>query len=91
MSPITLPYASLLSPSPETSALLTQAFNTSPTSFGLLLVSDLPASFRFPELRAGLLALSEKFAALDEARREVYADPASRHARFPFSFYGVGS
>lgn len=77
-APVTIPYASLLSPSPATSALLSSAFSSTPSSQGLVLISALPASLKFPALRTRLLALSNAFAALPEATRESYADPSSR-------------
>ncbi|KAL8281523.1 hypothetical protein RQP46_006207 [Phenoliferia psychrophenolica] len=79
-SPITLPYAALLSPTLETKLLLTSAFSTSPTSQGLLLISDLPPSLNFPQLRARLLAFSNAFASLPEHVREEYADAKSRYS-----------
>ncbi|KAK4705684.1 hypothetical protein P7C70_g526, partial [Phenoliferia sp. Uapishka_3] len=77
-SPITIPYCSLLSPSAATSTLLHSAFSTSPTSQGLLLISDLPPSLNFPALRLRLLGLSNDFASLPEDVKESYADASSR-------------
>lgn len=74
--PITIPYSLLLSPTSSLAPLLSTAFSSSPTSLGLLLISDLPPAF--PALRRQLLLLSNAFASLPEASREKYADASSK-------------
>ncbi|KAM0751902.1 Clavaminate synthase-like protein [Meredithblackwellia eburnea MCA 4105] len=79
-SPVTIPFSSLLKPSSETSKKISSAFSTSPTSQGLILISDLPSEFSFPGLRKRLLGLSNSFAELDDEDREKCADESSKYS-----------
>lgn len=77
IQPVVIPYALLQRPDDTLPSLLQRAFSSSPTSLGLVLVSDLPPSF--PTLRRRLLLMSNEFASLPAATRERYTDPASSY------------
>lgn len=77
-APVSIPYASLLTPSPALTSLLRAAFSSSPTSLGLLLITDVPPSF--PALRLRLLLIANEFASLDESTRQRYEDPGSSYS-----------
>jgi hypothetical protein len=54
-----------------------QAFGSRPESLGIIIVKDLPNTYQL--YRDRLLKIADRFASLDEASREKYADPGSRY------------
>ncbi|GAA5918413.1 hypothetical protein JCM5296_007577 [Sporobolomyces johnsonii] len=79
IQPIVIPYPSLVSKDASLPALIQQAFDSSDSSLGLVIISDLPPEF--PALRKRLLLLSNAFASLPEETREKYS-----HAESNFSY-----
>ncbi|GAA5867709.1 hypothetical protein JCM3774_003386 [Rhodotorula dairenensis] len=73
VQPVKVSYRALVAKDPALSSEISRAFDSSPDSLGLLIVSDLPAEF--PALRQRLLRLADRFAALPEPTREQYARP----------------
>ncbi|GAA5823638.1 hypothetical protein JCM5353_005084 [Sporobolomyces roseus] len=78
ISPITVSYADLIAKDSSLSSKIQQAFDSSPQSLGLLIVSDLPP--QFPELRKRLLLLSNAFASLSEETREKYSSKETSYS-----------
>ncbi|GAA6012597.1 hypothetical protein JCM10207_009052 [Rhodosporidiobolus poonsookiae] len=78
VNPVIVRYQDLLDQPPSLPALIQEAFDSKPTSLGLLVVSDLPPEF--PALRRRLLHLSNAFGSLSEATREQYTHPASSYS-----------
>ncbi|GAA6035039.1 hypothetical protein JCM8097_002156 [Rhodosporidiobolus ruineniae] len=78
INPVVVSYHDLVAQSPALPALIQEAFDSKPTSLGLLIVSDLPEEFK--ELRRRLLLLSNDFASLPSEVREKYAHPASNYS-----------
>lgn len=58
-----------------------QAFGSHPKSLGIIVVTDLPPNYVV--YRERLLKLAHKFATLDDATREQYADPATKYRFVP--------
>lgn len=76
VAPINLPYPSLILPtSSSSSSALNSAFSSSPSSLGLLLISDLPPSFS--SLRMNVLLQSNSFASLPDETKGKYEDKES--------------
>ncbi|GAA6062694.1 hypothetical protein JCM10212_004752 [Sporobolomyces blumeae] len=78
IEPVTVSYASLVSQDAALPSQIRSAFDSSPSSLGLLIVKDLPTEFA--QLRKRLLLLSNAFASLDEATREKYTHEASSYS-----------
>jgi hypothetical protein len=76
--PVMIPYSLLLSPDACLTPLIRRAFSSSPSSLGLVIISDLPPAF--PALRLRLLLLSNAFASLPESTCERYADPSTQYS-----------
>ncbi|KAI5477722.1 hypothetical protein MNV49_006005 [Pseudohyphozyma bogoriensis] len=76
---VTIPYATLVAeaanPSTKLNAQIKTAFDSAPTSLGLLLVSDLPPEFAAKRER--VLKAMNDFASLPEEIRDKYADAPS--------------
>ncbi|GAA5948953.1 hypothetical protein JCM21900_003150 [Sporobolomyces salmonicolor] len=78
IQPIVIPYPSLVSKDASLPALIQQAFDSSDSSLGLVIISDLPPEF--PALRKRLLLLSNAFASLPEETREKYSHMGSNYS-----------
>ncbi|KAK4056213.1 hypothetical protein OIO90_002654 [Microbotryomycetes sp. JL221] len=75
VTPVSVSYQRLISGDPSLSPVMSEAFSSSATSLGLLIVTDLPDSFQ--PMRRRLLRLINSFASLPHETREFYADPQS--------------
>jgi len=78
ISPIAVSYADLVATDASLPSKIQSAFDSSPNSLGLLIVSDLPP--QFPELRKRLLLLSNAFASLKEETREKYSSKETSYS-----------
>ncbi|BGP19039.1 hypothetical protein JCM10213_009251 [Rhodosporidiobolus nylandii] len=78
VEPVVVSYRDLVSSPESLSSRILEAFDSQPTSLGLLIVSDLPEEF--VELRRRLLLLSNAFASLPEKVREKYTHAASNYS-----------
>ncbi|EIN13396.1 Clavaminate synthase-like protein [Punctularia strigosozonata HHB-11173 SS5] len=75
---VTVSYPTLKSSPLSLRDSIEQAFGSHPKSLGIIIVKDLPETYR--SQRERLLKIADKFASLDEATREKYADSRSRYS-----------
>ncbi|GAA5857294.1 hypothetical protein JCM8547_002204 [Rhodosporidiobolus lusitaniae] len=78
VQPVVISYNDLVAGSSSLPGLIQEAFDSKPTSLGLLIVKDLPSEFQ--EMRKRLLLLANAFASLPEAVREKYTHPMSSYS-----------
>ncbi|KAI0803138.1 Clavaminate synthase-like protein [Irpex lacteus] len=75
---VAISYKTLVNEPLSLTASIEKAFGSQPDSLGIIIVRDLPPTY--VSARERLLKLAYKFASLDEATRERFADPKSRYS-----------
>ncbi|KAI0095266.1 Clavaminate synthase-like protein [Irpex rosettiformis] len=75
---VAISYKTLVNEPLSLTASIEKAFGSQPDTLGIIIVQDLPSTYL--SARKRLLKLAYKFASLDEATRERFADQKSRYS-----------